>query len=124
MDWIVPVSSPERAAGALRQATAMRAYDALYTHGFVLLRGAFERRDRLPEPYEHAGTSRRLSVLAEVAAELSASPSQVVLAWLIGRTPSITPIVGVSSAAQLEAALAGARLVLSADQQQRLDAAG
>jgi aryl-alcohol dehydrogenase-like predicted oxidoreductase len=49
--------------------------------------------------------------------------NQVVLAWLIGGTPSITPTVGVSSTARLDEAMAGARLTLSADQRARLDAA-
>jgi len=59
----------------------------------------------------------------EVAAELGATANQVVLAWLIGGTPAITPLVGVSSAAQLDEALAGARLTLGDDQRRRLDAA-
>jgi len=46
-----------------------------------------------------------------------------VLAWLIGGTPSITPMVGCSSVAQLDEAMAGARLTLSDDQRRRLDAA-
>ncbi|MBV9542558.1 MAG: phytanoyl-CoA dioxygenase family protein [Alphaproteobacteria bacterium] len=42
MDFIVPVTGHERAAGALMQPTAQAAYQALYTHGCVLLRGAFD----------------------------------------------------------------------------------
>jgi aryl-alcohol dehydrogenase-like predicted oxidoreductase len=89
-----------------------------------LLRGAFDRPERLPEPYQHAGTENRLRVLSDVAAEMGVTSSAVVLAWLIGRTPSITPIVGVTSTAQIEAALAAGRLDLSTAQRQRLDAAG
>ncbi|MGI5162369.1 aldo/keto reductase [Microbispora sp. CA-102843] len=89
-----------------------------------LLNGSYARDDRrLSEAYDHPGTSRRLAVLTEVAAELGVSRNQVVLAWLAGGVPSLTPIVGVSSAAQLEEALAGAALVLPTELRTRLDAA-
>ncbi|NED99994.1 aldo/keto reductase [Phytoactinopolyspora halotolerans] len=89
-----------------------------------LLEGAYSKPERLHEVYDHPGTTRRLAALDEVAAELGATRNQVVLAWLIGGTPSITPIVGVSNAAQLDEAMAGVSLTLSADQRARLDAAG
>lgn len=57
-----------------------------------------------------------------VAAELDASRSQVVLAWLVAH--GIRPILGGSTVGQLQEALAGVRLVLSDDQSARLDAAG
>ena len=41
MDWIVPVSEAERAAGALLPATANAAYGAMRSGGCVLLRGVF-----------------------------------------------------------------------------------
>ncbi|HEY3716938.1 MAG TPA: aldo/keto reductase [Jatrophihabitantaceae bacterium] len=89
-----------------------------------LIEGAYVRADKpLPEGYDHPGTTRRLAALDEVAAELGATRNQMVLAWLIGGTPSITPLVGVSSAAQLDEAMAGAQLTLSTDQRRRLDAA-
>lgn len=90
-----------------------------------LLSGSYVRADRpLPEAYDHPGTTRRLAVLDDVADELGATRNQVVLAWLIGSFPPITPIVGVSTVPQLDEALAGARLALSNDQRHRLDAAG
>jgi aryl-alcohol dehydrogenase-like predicted oxidoreductase len=89
-----------------------------------LIEGAYVRADKpLPEGYDHPGTTRRLAALDSVAAELGVTRNQVVLAWLIGGSPSITPLVGVSSVAQLDEALAGARLTLSADQRAHLDAA-
>lgn len=91
----------------------------------TLLEGAYVRADRpLPEGYDHPGTTRRLAVLDDVASELGVTRNQVVLAWLSGGSPAITPIVRVSSAAQLDEALAGARLTLSAEQRARMDAAG
>ena len=41
MDWIIPVSQAESAAGALLRATASAAYDAMRKSGCVLLRGVF-----------------------------------------------------------------------------------
>jgi aryl-alcohol dehydrogenase-like predicted oxidoreductase len=90
----------------------------------TLLEGAYVRADRpLPEGYDHPGTTRRLAVLGEVAAERGVTRNQVVLAWLIGGSPAITPIVRVSTAAQLDDALAGARLTLTPEQRARMDAA-
>jgi aryl-alcohol dehydrogenase-like predicted oxidoreductase len=87
-----------------------------------LLRGSYARPDRpLPEAYDHPGTTRRLAMLSEVAEELGATRNQVVLAWLTGGQPPITPIVGVSTAEQLDEAMAGASIVLTDDQRRRLD---
>jgi aryl-alcohol dehydrogenase-like predicted oxidoreductase len=88
-----------------------------------LLKGAYTHPDRFEEAYDHPGTTRRLAALDSVAAELGATRNQVVLGWLIGGSPAITPIIGVSTVAQLDEAMAGARLTLSDDQRRRLDAA-
>ncbi|MFW6774197.1 aldo/keto reductase [Nocardioides sp. CPCC 205120] len=89
-----------------------------------LVQGSYDRADRpFPEPYDHPGTTRRLTVLHEVAGELGVRPGQVVLAWLLGGRPAMRPIVGVSSAEQLDEALAAATLELDPDQRARLDAA-
>lgn len=90
----------------------------------TLIEGAYVRADRpLAESYDHPGTTRRLAVLNEVATELGVTRNQVVLAWLIGGSPAITPIVRVSTAAQLDEALAGARLILDPEQRARMNAA-
>jgi aryl-alcohol dehydrogenase-like predicted oxidoreductase len=87
----------------------------------TLLSGAYTRDDRpIEQHYRHPGTDRRLVVLAQVAAELGVSPNQVVLAWLMA--DGIIPIVGVSTTAQLDDAIAASRLKLGADVRQRLDA--
>ncbi|CAL9463398.1 1-deoxyxylulose-5-phosphate synthase YajO [Actinosynnema sp. ALI-1.44] len=89
-----------------------------------LLSGRYTRADKpLPAEYDHPGTTRRLAVLDEVAAEVGADRNQVVLAWLTGGALDITPIVGVSSVGQLDDAIAGVSLELTADQRQRLDGA-
>jgi aryl-alcohol dehydrogenase-like predicted oxidoreductase len=87
-----------------------------------LLNGSYTRAERpLPEIYEHPGTTRRLAVLGEVARELGATRNQVVLAWLLGGEPAISPIVGVSTAEQIDEALAATTLRLSAEQRRRMD---
>jgi len=48
----------------------------------------------------------------------------VVLAWLIGGEVPMIPLVGASSAAQLDESLAAVDLELTAEQRARLDAAG
>ncbi|CUR59935.1 Oxidoreductase, aldo/keto reductase family protein [metagenome] len=79
-----------------------------------LLQGSYDRDDRpFPEVYDHPGTTRRLDALTQVAADLKATRGQVVLAWLIASTPSIRPIVGVSSLEQLDEALVAGSLDLS-----------
>jgi aryl-alcohol dehydrogenase-like predicted oxidoreductase len=87
----------------------------------TLLSGAYTRADRpIEEHYRHPGTDARLAVLAQISAELGVSPNQVVLAWLMA--DGIIPIVGVSTSAQLDDAIAASRLRLDADVRQRLDA--
>lgn len=89
-----------------------------------LLRGSYARPDRpFAEAYDHPGTTRRLAVLGEVAEEIGATRNQIVLAWLAGGDPAITPIVGVSRAEQLDEAVAGVSIVLTDEQRQRLDSA-
>ncbi|MBB5959266.1 aryl-alcohol dehydrogenase-like predicted oxidoreductase [Saccharothrix tamanrassetensis] len=85
-----------------------------------LLSGAY--RDKpLGEGYHHPGTTRRLAVLHEIAAELGATVNQVVLAWLVRQ--GVTPIVGASSVAQLDESLGAFDLELDDDQVARLDGA-
>lgn len=87
-----------------------------------LLSGSYVRADRpLGEAYDHPGTQRRLTVLAEVADELGATRNQVVLAWLLAQ--GISPILGVSSLDQLTEAMAAREVVLPAEVLTRLDAA-
>ncbi|HEX2131795.1 MAG TPA: aldo/keto reductase [Actinophytocola sp.] len=89
-----------------------------------LLSGGYTRADKpLAAEYDHPGTTRRLAVLDEVAAETGTNRNRVVLAWLTGGSPAATPIVGVSTVEQLDEALAGASLELTAEQRARLDGA-
>ena len=90
-----------------------------------LLKGAYVKPERLDEAeYGHPGTPARLAALREVAKDADATVNQVVLAWLIGGEVPMIPLVGASSAAQLDESLAAVDLELTVDQRARLDAAG
>lgn len=60
--------------------------------------------------------------LSAIAQELGATPMQVALAWLLGRSPNILLIAGTSSQAHLRENLAAAELELSEAVLSRLDA--
>jgi len=62
------------------------------------------------------------SPVADIAAELDATPSQVALAWLLQKSPVLLPIPGTKSVDHLTENLGAARLTLSAEDMERLDA--
>ncbi len=66
---------------------------------------------------KHATSSQ---VLAEIAAELSATATQVSLAWLLHRSPVMVPIPGTKSAEHLQENVEAGQLRLSAKQLDRL----
>ncbi|MEU8223519.1 aldo/keto reductase [Kribbella sp. NPDC048915] len=81
------------------------------------LLGRYDRPDRpLQIEYRHPGTDRRLAALTEVAKSRGLRPGQVVLAWLTSNTPALTPIVGVSTVAQVEQAAEATSTTLDADE--------
>lgn len=85
-----------------------------------LLDGCYEGSD-LPGEYDHPGARSRLDTLGQVAARHSATASQVVLAWLVAGSPSVRPIVNVTSVEQLESVLAAGNLELEPDDVVALD---
>jgi aryl-alcohol dehydrogenase-like predicted oxidoreductase len=90
-----------------------------------LLKGVYARPGEAPPAgYDHPTNRARLAVLREVAAELGATPSQVVLAWLMGGRRPMIPVVGASTVAQLEELLGATELRLDGEVRERLDAAG
>jgi aryl-alcohol dehydrogenase-like predicted oxidoreductase len=102
---------------AARPPLTITAYSPLH-------QGAFTRDDKpLWAPMRHASNRERLRVLHDVAAEIGATPNQVALAWLLGGAVPVIPVVGISSVAQLEEALAAVDLVLDPEVRARLDAA-
>ena len=70
-----------------------------------------------------AGDHAQSRLLAQIAAELSATPTQVSLAWLLHRSPVVVPIPGTRSEAHLHENVDAAKLRLSGDQLARLNAA-
>jgi aryl-alcohol dehydrogenase-like predicted oxidoreductase len=64
-----------------------------------------------------------IDAVSDVAARLGVSPTQVALAWLLHRSPTMVPIPGTSSVAHLEDNVAAASLQLSAADLALLDAA-
>ncbi|TCO47905.1 aryl-alcohol dehydrogenase-like predicted oxidoreductase [Kribbella antiqua] len=88
-----------------------------------LMSGAYENRPDRPihQAFDHPGTTRRLALLNQLATDLSVTPSEVVIAWLTGGTPAITPIIGITTPAYLATALQGADLHLTDDQRKQLD---
>ncbi|MDQ0605570.1 pyridoxine 4-dehydrogenase [Streptomyces canus] len=72
-------------------------------------------------PVAAAADSGQASALATVATELGATAPQVLLAWLLARSPVVLPIPGTASLAHLEENFAAADLRLTDSQRQRLD---
>lgn len=89
-----------------------------------LLAGLYARGERPTAEYGHAANTARLAALRKIAAELGATPNQVVLAWLAASRPSIIPIAGASTVEQLEELLGAADLTLDTETMARLDRAG
>ena len=65
-----------------------------------------------------------LGVLRGVAADVSATPAQVALAWLMGRPGVTAPIASATSLAQLDELMGAAALSLPASATAALEAAG
>jgi aryl-alcohol dehydrogenase-like predicted oxidoreductase len=76
------------------------------------------------EAYAGPDAQARLAVLTGLAAEVGATPNQVVLAWLLHASPTVVPLIGPRTLDQYEAARAAVDLTLTDDQLARLDAAG
>ncbi len=75
------------------------------------------------ERYTSPRARTRLAAVREVADELGALPSQVVLAWLFGHSPRVVPIAGTANVGRLDRAVAALDVELSDEQRKRLDAA-
>ena len=90
-----------------------------------LLAGAYTRTDKpLPKQYAGADSDQRLAALAAIAAEIGATPNQVIYAWLLGGQPSIIPLTAPTSLAQLEENLKSLAVSLAPEQMERLTTAG
>ncbi len=67
-------------------------------------------------PWAPIQQADRIGVISEVARRHGASERQVVLAWLLARSPQILPIPGSGSAEHVEANIAAAAIELTADE--------
>ncbi|GGZ00629.1 aldo/keto reductase [Streptomyces poonensis] len=121
----------------LSEVTAAELAEARETAGIASVQNRYNLLDREHEPVleacEAAGIAflpwRPVAAAAPgpaaaldvVAAELGATAPQVLLAWLLARSPVVLPIPGTASLAHLEENLAAARLRLTRTQRQRLD---
>jgi aryl-alcohol dehydrogenase-like predicted oxidoreductase len=91
----------------------------------ILLQGAYTRQDR-PVPAQYAGpeADERLTALREVARQVGADPTQVIIAWMRQSDPSVLPIVAGSRTEQLRQNIVALGIRLNEDQMQRLNTAG
>ena len=97
---------------------------SLITYG-PLLWGSYTQASReIPMNFQSDFNYRRLAALYKVAAEIQATPNQVVLAWLMQQDPVRIPIMAVGSVKQLKENLGALELILSNEQMQFLDEAG
>ena len=81
-------------------------------------------RGRAVKKYVESETGGRvLAALDTVSSELSATPAQVALAWVMARPAVAAPIASATSVVQLEELMGAARLTLSPAQMAALDLA-
>ncbi len=74
-------------------------------------------------PVAAGALARPGGALDDVATRLGATSAQVSLAWLLQRSPVVMPIPGTSNVAHLEENMAAARLTLSAQDLETIEAA-
>ncbi len=84
---------------------------------------AKSQRGRGMQKYLNPRGLRILAALDQVAKRVDAKPSQVALAWLVGRPGVTAPIASATSIAQLRELIAATRLVLDTEAVRMLDAA-
>ncbi len=94
-----------------------------------ILKGSYDSAAKRAElwlmaDYDGPGAQARLSVVAEVAREVGATPNQVVLAWLLRQqSPAVVPLVGPRTLDQFQTVLAALAVVLTDEQAARLTTA-
>lgn len=87
-----------------------------------LLGGAYINKNHsLPVPYQSAENDFKLAKLREVSEELQVSPNAVVLAWMMQNSPTVIPLVAVSSILQLNENIKALSITLSEEQMLRLN---
>jgi aryl-alcohol dehydrogenase-like predicted oxidoreductase len=80
-------------------------------------------------PYSPVGGGRRVKLLREdarlqaVGERLGATPEELVLAWILGASPSLVPIPGASRTESIESSVRAEALELDADTRREVEAA-
>ncbi len=86
------------------------------------LQGSYGRSDRsIPEGYVRSENRIKARIVEEIADRRGVNGNTVVLAWMLGRDQPTIPVIGVSTAEQLDQNLAAADLSLSDAERRRLD---
>ncbi|MCC3276177.1 oxidoreductase [Arthrobacter sp. zg-Y20] len=113
------------AQGIARIVCVQNMYNVAYRQDDALITRLAEERIAYVPFFPLGGfTPLQSAALSRVAAAAGDSPLSVALAWLLQRSPNILLIPGTSSAAHLRENIAGAGLVLSAEDVRELDAIG
>lgn len=87
-----------------------------------LLNGAYSRADRVfPKQYLGEDTNERANALSIFANEYGITINQLIYAWMIQNTPSIIPIMGVSTSMQMQENLQAINIQLNEDQINKLN---
>jgi len=95
-----------------------------------IVKGVYDDASRraahwMMESYAGPDADARLAAVDAVAAEVGATPNQVVLAWLLHQTePRVLPLIGPRTPEHLENLLPALDIKLDEDQLSRLDTAG
>jgi len=89
-----------------------------------LLSGAYVRTDKpLSSVYAGPDSDARLRALGQIAADINATPNQVVLAWMMHSTPFVLPVFAASNPEQMAENLGALNLQLGTEALQVLDGA-
>jgi aryl-alcohol dehydrogenase-like predicted oxidoreductase len=85
----------------------------------------FTRSDRpLREEYVGPDSDARMAMLRTIAAETGATPTQIVLAWMLHNSPAVLPLISASSPEVMRDNLGALNVTLTPDQMERLNNAG
>lgn len=91
----------------------------------AMLGGVFTRSDRpLREEYVGPDSDARMAMLRTIAAETGATPTQIVLAWMLHNSPAVLPLISASSPEVMRDNLGALNVTLTPDQMERLNNAG
>jgi aryl-alcohol dehydrogenase-like predicted oxidoreductase len=87
--------------------------------------GPGDIRNRFPRFAEEnrAQNQKLVAQIAEIAAGKGISQSQLAIAWVLARNPSIIPVIGARTRAQLAESLAALEVTLTPDEVAAVEAA-